>query len=119
LLATSEGNGWAKGKNDELSFGNASEMINFPLIHVVGSNTEIEKGVFSEITSDVDIADKAIEVESTSGFTVGDTIVITKSASQGWIELLGMGQYGWNAPDYQLEHRRAIVNLEGNRLLLD
>jgi len=120
LLATSEGQGWVKGESEELAFSNASNVVNFALIHFVGDGAEIDKGVRTKISKKtVNIADKSIEVESAGGFNVGDTVVITKTTNSSWIDLIGMEAYGWNAPAYQLQHRRAITKIEGNKLFLD
>lgn len=91
------------------------------MVHIEGSgNGYIEKGTAkSKIAADVRMADRKIVVESGSGFMPGDTLIITKTTNQAWIDFLGMGQYGWTPEYFQISHRRLLKGVVGDTLILD
>ncbi|MCC9138548.1 hypothetical protein [Pontibacter silvestris] len=58
-------------------------------------------------------------VKSTSGYKIGDTIIIQKSPNENWITGLNMGQYGWTPELYRIPHERVITAVKGNQLTVN
>lgn len=73
----------------------------------------------SRIKDDVTVGNQKITVLDASGFNRGDTIVVTRTPNDHWIDFIDMRQYGWTARYYEIAHQRVINNVENNELTLN
>lgn len=74
----------------------------------------------SDIVSDfVPTGAQSVEVENGSLFREGDWVSILRTPNQAWIDLLGMGQYGWTPEAYRVAYERRLTHISGNRLDFD
>ncbi len=55
-------------------------------------------------------------VDSVTGFSVGDTIRITRTPNEAWITTLDMAQYGWVAAEYRVSYERIITGITGKTI---
>lgn len=62
---------------------------------------------------------KYVDIEDVTSFQIGDTIVITKTTDENWINRLDMAQYGWTPSQYQIDHIRVITSLSNNSIHFD
>ena len=62
---------------------------------------------------------RSFDVESTSGFAVGDRLMVRRTPNQAWIDLLEMGRYGWTPTGYISETPRRITAIDGNTITVD
>lgn len=107
-----------------LTFLNAMTVKNLQTYAVVSisGNTSgfIDKGqAKSRITKDVFVGESNIVVEDYTNFTIGDTVVITRTPNEAWIDFIGMRQYGWTSKYYEVAHQRIIKNINGNIIEVD
>lgn len=82
------------------------------LDEVDGSRTRIT-------TSYVGVGARSFEVESASGFQVGDDVAVLRTPNQSWIDDLGMDAYGWSPDSYTIAHERRITAIQGNLVTVD
>lgn len=83
-------------------------------------NNFVETGkAKTKITADAGVGTTSLLVESSSGFAVGDTVVITRTPNDEWIDFIGMRQFGWTADYYAVAHPRIVKAVEGNRVEID
>jgi len=59
------------------------------------------------------------EVSSTSGYSVGELIIVQRTPNQFWIDELAMGQWGWTPSGYKVEYERYITAITGNTITVD
>ena len=59
------------------------------------------------------------EVEDVSGFSVGDSILVTRTPNDVWINALDMAQYGWVASEYRISYERIITGITGNSVTVN
>jgi hypothetical protein len=72
------------------------------------------------ITSDyVPSGATKFSVSSSADYKVGDKIVVLRTPNQAWIDLLNMGQYGWDPGSYRVNYERTIVAVSGNEITID
>ncbi len=88
-----------------------------------GSNT-LSGSTYSIIDKKVPAGTNSFRVNSTSGLSVGNTITITRPATDAWIAAVGMGASylgddAWTTSDMGLTWERTITRIEGNRVFLD
>lgn len=62
---------------------------------------------------------KSFDIESATGFTVGDKVAVIKTPNQAWIDLLNMAQYGWTASSYNMSYERIITAITGQKITLN
>ena len=67
-------------------------------------------------TSYVPAGASSFNVESTSPYTVGQMIILQRTANQYWIDDLDMGQYGWTPDDYSHKYERWVTAINGNNI---
>jgi hypothetical protein len=58
-------------------------------------------------------------VSSATDYKVGDKIVVLRTPNQAWIDLLNMGQYGWDPGSYRVSYERTIVAISGNKITIN
>jgi hypothetical protein len=99
----------------------ATRAAQHTLIAVSGSGGPSEtSGTRKNITDDyVPIGAKSFNIESASGFSVGDRIRLVKTPNDAWITLLGMAPYGWTPSAYTMHYFRTITAISGNQITID
>lgn len=62
-----------------------------------------------------------VEVESATGYSVGDTIAIAREPNAAWFGSDGIdtARYGWDVADYAMYYERVVKAIDGNKLTLD
>ncbi len=96
-----------------------------PLIQVLGNGNRSDVGsTRNMIDKVVPAGSRSFRVDSTSGFSVGDTVRIERPSTQEWIEAVGMddppdNDPSWNPGTMNLRYDRTITRIEGNRIFLD
>ncbi len=58
-------------------------------------------------------------VASTTGFSVGDRVIVHRQTNDKWIDDLKMRQYGWTASYYEDQWERVITAIAGNEISVD
>ncbi len=87
----------------------------------------MEQSTRIEIKEDfVPVGRKYIEVESTNGFEVGDSVLIYRPGTEQWLHDLKMdriverkGTKQWKADGYNLYFERIITSVDGNKVYFD
>jgi hypothetical protein len=94
---------------------------NYSVIIVNGSGGYSEQsGTIRSITSPyVPVGAYSFNVSNTSGYAVGDWIIVQRTPNQSWINDLAMGQYGWTPSDYRNTYERYVVDISGNTITID
>lgn len=90
----------------------------YNFIRVQGSGDDKES-VPSAITGEVMAGDSKIPVVHADAFRAGDTIIVTKTPNDHWIDTLQTARYGWTASAYKIAHRRVITKIAGDTLYVD
>ena len=99
----------------------ATGAYGYNVIEVKGS------GEFSAISSTirlitspyVPVGAYSFAVENTSGYSVGDWIIVQRTTNQSWINDLAMGQYGWRVDSYRHMYERHVVAMSRNAIMID
>lgn len=100
------------------------------LIEVAGSGSQSLTGSTRNMTDKVvPVGSRSFRVDSTAGFTVGDTVRVTRPTPSNWISELGMdmippredGQpiQQWTSSTLKLRYDRVITRIEGSRIFVD
>ena len=100
------------------------------LIEVKGSGSQSTTGsTRNMIDKVVPVGSRSFRVNSTTGFTVGDTVRVTRPTPSNWISELGMDMIPprsdggtinqWTSSTLKLEFDRVITRIEGNRIFVD
>jgi hypothetical protein len=94
---------------------------NYSLIIVNGSGGYSEQSqTIRLITSSyVPVGAYSFNVSNTSGYSVGDWIIVQRTPNQLWINELAMGQYGWTPNSYRNMYERHVVDITGNTITID
>jgi len=62
---------------------------------------------------------RSFTVASTAGLAVGDRLMVRRTPNQAWIDLLGMGSFGWTPEGYVSDTPRVITAIEGDTITVD
>lgn len=100
------------------------------LIRVLGSGSQSLTGsTRNMIDKTVPVGATSFRVDSTSGFSVGDTVRVTRPSTANWISDIGMDQLPprpdgtpstqWAAGSFDLRFDRTITRIEGDRVFID
>lgn len=100
------------------------------LIQIAGSGSQSFTGATRNFTDKVvPVGSRSFRVDSTSGFTVGDTVRVTRPSTANWISDLGMDEIPprsdggtinqWEAGSYDIRYDRVITRIEGDRVFVD
>jgi hypothetical protein len=94
---------------------------NYSVIIVNGSGGYSEQSqTIRSITSPyVPVGACSFNVNNTSGYSVGDWIIVQRTPNQLWINDLAMGQYGWTPNSYRNTYERYVVDITGNTITID
>ena len=96
-----------------------------PLIRVYGNGSRSNIGsTRNMIDKVVPAGSRSFRVDSTSGFSVGDTVRIERPSTQAWIDAVGMdnppnGDPPWTPGSMNVRYDRVITRIEGNRIFVD
>ncbi len=100
----------------------ATKKAQHDLIHFKGKGSGWSqiKGTQTKITSAmVPVGGRTLTLSDASSLKVGMTIAVRRTPNQAWIDLLGMGKYGWTPQQYAVNHERTIVAIEGKVVTVD
>src|SRR5262249_4531747 len=70
-------------------------------------------------TSYVATGARSFSVSSTSGYAVGDKILVVRTPNQAWIDALDMAQFGWTPSGYVVSYERKITAISGDTITID
>lgn len=59
---------------------------------------------------------RSFEVDDPTGLSVGDTINVTRTPNEAWINALSMAQYGWVASEYRVSYERVVTAVNGKKV---
>lgn len=120
-----------RGEGDNLTDGTkwvATGKGQRTLLEISGSGTRsVIANTKVEITDNfVPVGTFSFHVSSTSGYKVGDNILLTRPGTEAWIHDLKMNQIEgatekeqWKPNQYNLYYERVITKIEGNRIYID
>ena len=99
----------------------ATRTAQHTLINISGPGSPVETaGSRKKITNTfVPVGAKSFNVESISGFAVGDDVILRIEPKDAWITLLDMAQFGWTADAFNMNYHRTITKIEGNKVFLN
>jgi len=83
-----------------------------------GSLSKIASTEHSVVDKYVPVGSSSFRVDSTSGWSVGDKVVVHLPSPQNWINDIGMGGL-WEAGAMDQTYERTITRIEGDRVFLD
>lgn len=100
------------------------------LIRVLGTGSQSLTGSTRQmIDKTVPVGATSFRVDTTSGFSVGDTVRVTRPSTSNWISDLGMDMIPprsdggtvtqWQAGSFDLRYDRVITRIEGDRVFVD
>ena len=100
---------------------NATRTAQHTLLDIAGSGSPTEvAGTRKKVTTSyVAAGAKSFNVESATGFAVGDKIILRVEPNSAWITLLDMAQYGWTPSAYNMNYLRTIIKIVGNTVTID
>ena len=96
-----------------------------PLLRVYGNGSRSNVGsTRNMIDKVVPAGSRSFRVDSTSGFSVGDTVRVERPSTQSWIDAVGMdnppnGDPPWQPGTMNIRYDRVITRIEGDRIFLD
>lgn len=94
----------------------AQAVIN---IRGIGSGL-IEKSDRQKLLNNIDIiSSKELTIYDASMFSKGDTVSITRTPNQKWIEFVGMTDFGWTPKYFEIPHSRTIEKIENNKITIN
>ena len=99
----------------------ATGAYNYDVISVngIGGYSE-QSGTIRLITSSyVPTGAYSFNLTNTSGYSVGDWIIVQRTPNQLWINDLAMGQYGWRIDSYRNMYERQLVYISRNTIMID
>lgn len=98
------------------------------LVSILGAGSAATvSGTTHNITNNyVPVGARSFDVDSTSGLAAGDRVYVRRTATDDWIQFLGMDllccppeSNPWTASGYNMDSERMITRIEGNRIMLD
>jgi len=94
---------------------------NYSLIIVNGSGGYSEQSQTIRLITSlyVPVGAYSFNVSNTSGYSIGDWIIVQRTPNQLWINELAMGQYGWTPNSYRNMYERHVVDITGNTITID
>jgi len=96
-----------------------------PLVRIYGNGSRSNVGsTRNMIDKVVPAGSRSFRVDSTSGFSVGDTVRVERPSTQSWIDDVGMdnppdGDPPWQPGTMNIRYDRVITRIEGDRIFLD
>jgi hypothetical protein len=107
---------------------NASDMMNFVTL-IANDNWSEETITYANQPTQANSATITSEyvpsgatrfmVSSSEGYKPGDKIIVLRTPNQAWIDLLNMGQFGWEPTSYRMSYERTIVAVSENEIAID
>jgi len=118
--------GEGQGKDGTILLGTGKEQRT---LIAIGGKARIKEvaGSRQKIAGDyVPWGVRDFELDSTKGFSVGDSVMIFRPSTANWISDIGMdriaerpGTKQWSADGYNLNFERTVTAIKGNRIQLD
>ncbi len=81
-----------------------------------GASSASSKKIISEYVAS---GSNAFDIDNVAGLSVGDTITVTRTPNDSWINTLDMAQYGWIASEYRVSYERIITGIKGNTITIN
>ena len=124
------GVGESETEGTRLKSTDMTGSVNNPtvLIKIQGSGSTSGTGSTRNVTSKyVPAGMRSFDVDTATGLSVGDAVMVDRPSTADWIAALGMDQllnngvddYRWKAGDRDLSWQRNICRIESNRIFLD
>lgn len=111
--------GEGTGLNGTVLIATQKAQHNFITIAGSGSGFGEVPGSRSKISSPyVATGARSFEVVGHT-FQPGDRIVVQKTPTEEWIDVLDMRQYGWTASSYRLTYERQVTAVSGSTITID
>ncbi|MGB3064258.1 DUF6298 domain-containing protein [Sphingobacterium thalpophilum] len=116
------GSGFTTGGTTILGTGTSRET----LIRIAGKNNIQLQEKHTINTSYVPVNSRKFEVETASAYRAGDKVMITRPATQSWIDVLGTGHFGggitslgWKPGQRDITWDRTVVAVHENSIEID
>jgi hypothetical protein len=86
-----------------------------------GSRSTVPNTTHEIIDKYVPVGARSFRVDSTSGLSVGETVIINRPTTTEWIQIIGMNQLDnpWVAGNHEPNWDRVITRIEGNTITVD
>ncbi len=100
----------------------ATKQAQHDLVHIKGggSGWKLLPGTSTTVASTlVPVGARTFTVVSGTSLKPGMTIAVHRTPNQAWIDVLGMGKYGWKPSGYGIRHERHVVAVSGNSVTVD
>ncbi len=118
------------GRDSNQTVLNATGTTQRDLINIEGSGSQSLTGsTRNMIDKVVPVGSRSFRVDSTSGFSIGDTVRVTRPSTANWITDIGMDMIPprsdggttnqWTAGSADIRFDRVITRIEGDRIFLD
>ena len=112
--------GEGNGLNGTILIAMQKTQHDFIIVQGGGSGYGEVAGTRVKITTDfVPTGSKTLEVAAGHSFHPGDKIVVQKTPTESWIDVLNMRQYGWTASQYKNTYEREVTSVNGNTIGID
>ena len=93
----------------------------YTLVHLTGSGSAATSTTHDITNSYVPVGARSFNVDSATGFSVGDQVFVRRYATSNWIHDIGMDLLTnpWTPAGYIINMDRKITRIEGNRIFVD
>jgi hypothetical protein len=91
------------------------------LVKITGSGSASTSNTHNITNHYVPVGARSFNVDSTSGFAIGDHVFVRRVATEEWIHDIGMDLLtnAWTPDSYMIDMDRIITRIEGNRVFVD
>jgi autotransporter-associated beta strand protein len=99
----------------------ATASNQYSLVRISGSGSASTSTTHNITNNYVPVGARSFNVDSTSGFAVGDRVYVRRYTTTNWIHDIGMDLLTniWTPSEYTVNMDRTITRLEGNRVFID
>jgi hypothetical protein len=99
----------------------ATASNQYTLVEFTGSGSASTSTTHNITNTYVPVGARSFNVDSTSGFNVGDHVYVRRYATSNWIHDIGMDLLtnAWTPSGYLINMDRTITRIEGNRVFVD
>jgi hypothetical protein len=104
----------------------ATGLDRIGVIRIIGKNNRVDASPVSITDNYVPVNANKITLANTSGFKVGNNVIVHRPSTKNWIEEIntdhfggGITSLGWKAGQREIDWDRKIIEINGNVLTLD
>jgi len=99
----------------------ATASNQYSLVQIAGTGAASTSTTHNITNNYVPVGARSFNVDSASGFSVGDHVYVRRYATSNWIHDIGMDLLTnpWTPSGYLINMDRTITRLEGNRVFVD